>query len=514
MAKRTIVKKGLYYDSVKLMLVTNDLNVFEGVNEAAVVMGTDLNKESLNRTGLLTEEASMAAATDMIIAIEGEDENVIDSALAKLDDLLNGSKEDKDTSSYRPRSIEGAISMQSQSNMCIISVPGKYAKDVAEDALRNNLNVMMFSDNVSIEDELELKKLAVKKELLMMGPDCGTALVNGVPLCFSNKVRSGKIGIVAASGTGAQEVMTLIHSLGGGLTQVLGTGGRDLSEIIGGEMMLLCLKALNEDENTEVITVISKPPAKSISDKILGYIQENIKKPVVVNFLGANFESDKIGNINLQSTLEGAARKSIELAGYEMKDSYEERSKLIERLAEAEANKLNKDQKYLRGLYSGGTLAYESLFTMEKYFDSVQSNLSKANKVNNIYNIQGHTTIDFGEDEFTNGRPHPMIDPSLRHEIFEAMLKNKETSVIVMDMVLGYGSNLNPHKVFVDTLRKFNTSGMGYVSVIVNICGTEDDPQDYKGIYEELTNAGVIVMESNFAAIELGCKIVSKLKGE
>lgn len=514
MTKRTIVKKGLYYDSVKLMLVTNDLNIFEGVKEAAVVMGTDLNKESLNRTGLLTEEASMAVATDMIIAIEAESEEVIDSALAKLDDLLNGSKSEGSTSAYRPKSINMAVSMQPQSNMCIISVPGKYAKDAAKDALRNNLNVMMFSDNVSIEDELELKKLAVKKDLLMMGPDCGTALINGVPLCFSNKVRSGKIGIVAASGTGAQEVMTLIHSLGGGLTQVLGTGGRDLNEKIGGEMMFLCLKALNEDENTEVITVISKPPAKSITDKIIDYIKENIQKPVVINFLGENFENEKIENINLESTLEGAARKALKLAGYIDVNSDEERNKTIEIIAKTEANKLSKGQKYLRGLYSGGTLAYESLFTMEEYFDSVQSNLSKKNKIKDIYNIEGHITVDFGEDEFTNGRPHPMIDPSLRHEIFEAMIKNEETAVIVMDMVLGYGSNVTPHRVFVDTLKKLKMSGLGYVTVIVNICGTEDDPQDYEGICKELTEAGVIIMESNFAAIQLGCKIISKLKGE
>jgi FdrA protein len=512
--KQTIVRKGVYYDSVKLMLVTNELNLIDGVKEAAIVMGTDLNKESLERTGLLTVEANMAAATDMIIAIEGKNDDVVSSALAKLEELLKGNKDSGAEQAYRPRSMDLALTMQPQSNLCIISVPGQYAKDVAEEALNNNLNVMMFSDNMSLEDELLLKELAVKKDLLMMGPDCGTAMINGVPLCFCNKVRPGKIGIVAASGTGAQEVMTLVHSMGGGLSQVLGTGGRDLSEKIEGRMMLLSLKALNEDVNTEVIIVISKPPAKSVSEKILGFIRDNITKPVVVNFLGADFEKASEGNVNFEATLEGAAVRSVELAGYGVKKSRDEVDKLINSLAESEASKLSQGQKYVRGLYSGGTLAYESLFTMEKSFDLVYSNLSKTNKVKDVYNIQGHTTIDFGEDEFTNGRPHPMIDPTLRHEVFKNMLEDEETAVIVMDMVLGYGSNSTPHKVFVESLKEFNKKGLRYISIIVNICGTEDDPQDYYTIYNEMKEAGIIILDSNYSTVKLASRIITNVKGE
>jgi FdrA protein len=512
--KQTIVRKGVYFDSVKLMLVTNELNLIEGIKEAAIVMGTELNKESLERTGLLTPEANAAAATDMIIALEGENDEVVSSALVKLEELLKGNKDSNSEQTYRPRSMELAVKMQPQSNMCIISVPGQYAKDVAKEALQNNVNVMMFSDNVSLEDELFLKELAVKKDLLMMGPDCGTAMINGVPLCFCNKVRKGKIGIVAASGTGAQEVMTLVHSFGGGLSQVLGTGGRDLSEKIEGRMMLLSLKALNEDPNTEVIIVISKPPAKSVSEKILGFIRENITKPVVINFLGAEFEKASEGNMNFEATLEGAAVKSVELAGYGIKKSRDEVEALIKKLAEVEAGKLNQSQKYVRGLYSGGTLAYESLFTMEKYFKTVYSNLSKTNKVKDIYNIQGHTTVDFGEDEFTNGRPHPMIDPTLRQEVFENILVDEETAVIVMDMVLGYGSNLTPHKVFIEALKEHNKKGLRHISVIVNICGTEDDPQDYHTIYNEMKEAGIIILDSNYSAVKLACEIAANMKGE
>lgn len=514
MTKKTIVRKGIYFDSVKLMLVTNELNLTEGVQEAAVVMGTDLNKESLERTGLLTEDAKLAAVTDMIIGIEAENEEALAQALARLDDLLAGNKEEGEKSEYRPKSLDMALRMQPGSNMVIISTPGRYAKDVAKEALQKNLNVMMFSDNVSLEEELELKELAVKKDLLMMGPDCGTALVNGVPLCFSNNVRTGNIGIVAASGTGAQEVMTLIHKLGGGLTQVLGTGGRDLSETIGGRMMLLALKALNEDEKTEVITVISKPPAKSVSEKMLTYLRENVKKPVVINFLGAEFAAAEEGHLSFESTLEGAARRAVEVAGYPAAASRDAVEAHIEELAAEEARKLSSKQKYVRGLYSGGTLAYESLFTLEKAFGEVSSNLSKTHKVKDVHHLEGHATVDFGEDEFTNGRPHPMIDPSLRHEVFRKVLEDPSTGVILMDMVLGCGSHLTPHQVFVDSLRKFKAATGRHVSVVVGICGTEEDVQDYSAVKAELEEAGVLVMDSNFAAVTLATKILEKGKGE
>src|SRR5690606_14776291 len=125
--------------------------------------------------------------------------------------------------------------------------PGVYAAFEAFRALENNLNVMMFSDNVTVEDEIKLKDLAVKKDLLMMGPDCGTAIINGVGLCFANKIKRGPIGLVAASGTGLQEVTVLIDQFGGGISQAIGVGGRDLSKDVMGRMTLHAINALNAD---------------------------------------------------------------------------------------------------------------------------------------------------------------------------------------------------------------------------------------------------------------------------
>lgn len=511
MTKKTIVFKSVYYDSVKLMLVTNELNTLEGINEAAVVMGTDLNKETLERTGLMTVEAANAAATDMIVALEGESESTIEEALLKLNSLLNAKNSSGSNDQYKPRSLETALKMQPNSNLCIISVPGKYAKHAAMEALQNNLHVMLFSDNVSLDEELELKEYAVNKDLLVMGPDCGTALINNAPLAFSNKVKQGDIGFVAASGTGAQEVMTLISANGGGLTQVIGTGGRDLNEKICGLMMLKGLKALNQDEQTKVIVLISKPPAKVVRDKVIQYIRENIKKPVIVNFLGEKIEQEEDGNIYYVPTLEDTALKALQWAGYREDNQPLLVDEAIDRIAEQESQKLQKSQRYIRGLFSGGTLSYECLFILEDKFETVESNLSKKQKVKNIHNLTTHTTIDFGEDEFTVGRAHPMIDPTLRHEVFENTLKHEDTAVIVLDMILGYGANLEPHKTFVETLKKYQGP---YVSVITNICGTEEDPQDYETIVSELECAGVIIMPSNKTATKLALKIVEKLENQ
>ena len=515
MAKRTEIRKGVYFDSVKLMLVTNELNLVEGVIDASIVMGTELNKESLQRMGLLTEEAESAAVTDMIIAVHAETEEALVTTMNKVDELLNAKEEGKQDQSYRPRSIESAVKIQADSNLCIISVPGRYAKNAAMEALNKNMHVMLFSDNVSLEDELELKTLAVENNLLMMGPDCGTAMINNVPLCFSNKVRRGKIGVVAASGTGAQEVMTLIHSMGGGLTQVIGTGGRDLNEKIGGKMMFLALDALNEDPETEVICIVSKPPAPAVYERMVEYIKEKVSKPVVINFLGAHFTEKVMENIRFTSTLEEAARKSVQVAGYSSQGYSEaEAAEKIAAFAEKEAAKLKAGQKYIRGLFSGGTLAYESLFTMEAHLGTVYSNLSKTHKVEDVHHMVGHATVDFGEDEFTNGKPHPMIDPTLRHEVFTNVLKQEDTAVVLMDIVIGYGSHAEPHKVFVDTYRKHIENGGQPVSVVVNICGTEDDPQGYGRIKRELENAGILVMDSNYQAVMLSVKIAEGKRGE
>lgn len=512
MRKRVIVHKGVYYDSVKLMLVTNEMNALEGILETAVVMGTDLNKETLRRTGLISPEAEAATPTDMIVAFAAESEAAIDAALKNLDASLNARSAAEESGAYRPKSLDTAVKMQPGSNLCNISVPGKYAKDTAMEALRKNLHVMLFSDNVSLEEELELKQYAAQKELFVMGPDCGTAMINTIPLCFSNKVNRGDVGIVAASGTGAQEVMVLVSEHGAGISQVIGTGGRDLSVEINGLMVLQSLAALNEDTETKVIVLISKPPAPSVAQRVISFIKEKIEKPVVINFLGQSFAQKTDGVIHFEQTLEDAALKAITLSAGIKKEPLM-KNEIIETIAANEGAQLGDTQTHICGLYSGGTLAYECLLMLEDAYDYVESNLSKKHKVKDLQNLAAHTTIDFGEDAFTVGRAHPMIDPSLRNASFVDALKNESVAVLILDMVLGYGAHMEPHKVFVDSLHKFNGNsavGSRHVPVIVNIVGSKNDPQNYQQIAKDLESAGVIIAPSNQSAVKLAIAILEQ----
>ncbi len=503
---RTVVRKGVYYDSVKLMLVTREIKETEGVEEVAVVMGTDLNKDTLLRTGLMTPEAEAAAPTDMIVALRCQRAETADEILGRLDQMLNAnvSGENKDT--YRPKSVETAVKMQPGSNILAVSIPGRYAKAMAMEGLRNGLHVMLFSDNVTLEEEKALKTYARSRDLMVMGPDCGTAIINGVPLCFANRVRRGEIGIVAASGTGAQEVMTLIHKNGGGVTQVIGTGGRDLKEEIGGITMLQGLRALGEDDATKLITVVSKPPAKPVAEKVLAFIRENIRKPVVVCFLGGDYSAQSDDSITFTDTLEGAALAALEKTGVLPRGST--LAEDTARLAREQAARIRPTGRYIRGLYSGGTLGYEAVLTLEQRVGGIRSNLSGEKAVTDCFRLEGNACVDLGDDAYTVGRAHPMIDPTLRAEAFRAQLRDPETAVILLDLVLGYGANRAPEKDFVEALEGYRGD---YAAVIVSICGSADDPQDYQGMVDRLRELGVILMPSNLQAACLAADILEAL---
>jgi succinyl-CoA synthetase alpha subunit len=313
--------------------------------------------------------------------------------------------------------------MMPEANLAIISVPGAYAAREAMQALKKGLHVMMFSDNVSLADELALKKFAHENGLLMMGPDCGTAIINNRGLCFANAVSLGNIGIVGASGTGTQEVSVLIDRFGGGVSQVLGTGGRDLYEEIGGIMMLDCLEALACDEETKVIVLISKPPAKSVAQRILAEVQK-VDKPVVVCFINGDATEVEKAGAHFAKSLEEAAYKAVLLA--QVKEDIDmPEEEVSPNQAALGVSKLQPEQKYVRGLFCGGTLCYEALHILQEKVGKVYSNISKKEetKLENPHVSEENTLIDLGDDVFTVGRPHPMIDPSLRFSAFSRKRK-------------------------------------------------------------------------------------------
>lgn len=520
MAVKSFIRNNAYYDSVTLMLITKELAKMPGVEDVLVGMATELNKELAGNLNLITPELTALSSNDFFVSAALSGETTIEMLVETIDQLLSA-KKSAGGSSYRPATLDTAIANDPLLNLAIISVPGRYAAVEVDKALEAGLHVMLFSDNVSIEDEKRLKEKAVSKNLLMMGPDCGTSMINHVPLAFANVVRPGGIGIVGASGTGTQEIMSLIDQLGGGVSQVIGTGGRDLKAEIGGIMMIQSFKALIEDPTTEVIVLISKPPAPEIAAKVLSLVGTT-SKPVVVAFIGGDRKSIEAAGAVACVTLEDAARKAVSLLNEKIVPSdfvgFNEPEEVINALVRHEASKKNGKQKYLRGLYTGGTLADEAMKLLSKDLGDIWSNipLKPENMMPDVRQSIEHTIIDFGDDAFTVGRPHPMIDPSTRREriVREA---SSDVAVMLMDVVIGYGSHSDPAGEVVEPVRAARAAleaAGGDLTVIASVCGTEGDPQSLKKSREVLSDAGIIVMPSNAQAVMLAGLIMKVIENQ
>jgi succinyl-CoA synthetase alpha subunit len=502
------VKKGQYFDSVSLMIAANKINQIEGVIDSAVVMGTKENKAILKASGFLIELFQDAGDTDLLIAVKTGTQDIAGKVLENIDAELKTLIKKKDTPGlFIPKSIDAAIEALPGANLSLISVPGKHAADEAMKALKKGLHVMIFSDHVPLEKEIELKKYAREHHLLVMGPDCGTAIINGVPLAFANVVKPGNIGVVAASGTGLQEVTTLISNAGGGISQAIGTGGRDVKKELGGIMFISALQALAADENTQAILLVSKPPHPGIIEKI-GKEVKTIKKPVAAVFLGADPQQVKTYGIIPAPDLDQGAKRIIELAGikFDFPDSLD-----INQIANQEVKKLNKDQRYLRALFTGGTFCSETQVIF-KDIPGVFSNTPTADSLpmKDIMKSEKHTIIDLGTDEFTLGKPHPMIDFSTRNKRIIQEAKDKETAVILLDLVLGYGANSNPIPEIIPVINKAKQLAQEQnreIPVVCSVTGTDEDPQNRRHVVEALKKAGVIVCNSNAEASKL-CKIM------
>jgi succinyl-CoA synthetase alpha subunit len=489
------VRKGAYFDSVTLMRVGKEITSLPGVADAAVVMGTKSNKAILNSSGLLTPKLNDAGDTDLLIVVKAETETAAQAALTAVDALLK--KTGKTASAEcHPVSLRGALDALPDANLALISVAGRYAGDEAMRALENGLHVMLFSDNVPLEKEIALKKFAAKRGLLVMGPDCGTAIINGVPLAFANAVNRGNIGIVAAAGTGLQEVSCIISNAGAGISQAIGTGGRDVKKEVGGIMFIEALKALAKDEQTKVILLVSKPPHPAVLNRIKKVLK-GIRKPVVTMFIGES-----------SATLEEAALAAVALSRGE-KPGKVARDAKIDSIAKREAAKRKKQQQYVRGLFSGGTFCAEAQILFGEMLSNVYSNApaGRAKQLKDSLKSQKNTVIDLGEDEFTVGRPHPMIDYSLRNKRILQEAEDPQTAVILLDVVLGYGSNPDPAAELTGIIHQASHS----VSVVCSITGTDKDPQNRSRVEAALRKAGAIVMPSNAAACKLAGSIIKLL---
>jgi succinyl-CoA synthetase alpha subunit len=495
----TVIKKNSYQDSISLMLLTNSINTLQGVTQCSIMMGTDANKDIFRNTGLLTAEAEKAAANDIVIVVETSEEKIVEKVLLEADKFINDLAVKKNKNNVESaNSLEAALKEMADANLALFSIPGEYAAEEIEKALDRGLNVFSFTDNISLEDEVRLKKKAHEKGLMLMGPDCGTGIISSVPVAFTNVVRPGNIGIVGASGTGIQEVITIIDRLGGGVVHAIGTGGRDLSEEVNAITVRDAILGLEHHDPTDVIVVISKPPAKKVRDEIVKLLH-SLTKPVVAIFLGEKPEHHQ-GNVYLAHTLEEAARIAVDLANNQpVKPNY------LEELKHEIKNPLSSD-KTVKGLYSGGTLAAEAAMLMSEALGL--GGLIK--KEGFILNAKGYEVMDLGDDIYTQGKPHPMIDPEVRIKKIKEYAEDENTGVILLDCMLGYGSHPDMAGALAGTIKEAikNAKENGRdLCFVATVCGTEKDPQSYKAAVDTLKACGVLVEDSNAKAVRLALKL-------
>ena len=476
-----IVKTNMYQDSVALMRISSQISKLPGINQAAVVMGTPQNKNVLEESDLFKPELKAAKPSDLIVAFEAEDPASGRKAVQLVDKLLQAPAADSKSTVRAENnivSIRTAIQAHPDVNLIAISVPGEFAAAEALKALKSNANVFLFSDNVSIEDEVQLKKYAWSKDLILMGPDCGTAYINNVPFGFVNKVRSGNIGIVGSSGTGIQEIMSQIHRLGGGISHIVGTGSRDLSDDVGGLSTRSWIVALEADEATETIVLVSKPASQSVMEQTLETLARIGKKLIVC--LQGFTPGKAYGNIQFANTLQQAACLATNTTvkpGICINADFRAKG------------------KYIRGLFSGGTLASEAYMLLKNEVEQVAFNIDDSWHGE----CSNHFILDMGSDEFTVGKPHPIIDYNDRLAMFKKVASDNETGVILMDVVLGFGAHEDPATELAPYIRQY--CGPKGPKVVINLLGTELDFQNYDSQANKLAEAGAIVLNNNYDAV-------------
>lgn len=484
--KKVQLRRGSYVDSVTLMQVSRRVAGLDGVSSALVAMATDLNLDLALGMGF---EVADASPNELLVAVDATDGATLDVALAEVDAALAEASRPVQTgfgSAPEPVTVRAAAASRPEATVAVISTPGQYAFADAVDAVDAGLLTMVFSDNVPLEQEVALKEYADAAGVLVMGPDCGTAVVGGVGLGFANVVRPGPVGLVAASGTGAQHLMSLLDGAGVGVSHCLGVGGRDLSDEVGGRSTLRALDLLAADEATELVVVVSKPPAPAVAAAVREHAA-SLGKPVLFGLLGAG-----------QPDLTTTAASVVQAAGGVWTAP--------EHWSGAVAS--GRPGGAVRGLFAGGTLCDEAMLIASARLGRVASNipLDPAWALGDDLASDGHTMIDFGDDRLTRGRPHPMIDGSTRVERLLAEIADPSTGVLLLDLVLGLGAADDPATELAPAIREASHAG---IPVVVSVVGTRDDPQGLRAQVALLYDSGAWVFLSNAAAARQALDLLS-----
>jgi FdrA protein len=558
-----VIKPNFYRDSLQLMKISEKLRQSSGVSEASIVMATETNKGVLIRLGFSPSLIEQANESDMIIAVRAKDQQSIDLASEQIGKLFESTNEEQDRLGSRDQEkttdIDLALRRMPGTNLVLLSIPGEYVKDISYKLIDQGIHQQIFSDHVPVEDELKIKKQAMTKGVLILGPGAGTSIINGKGIGFSNTISIGPVGIVAAAGTGLQEVVCLLDQCGIGVKHGLGVGGNDPKDKVGGIMMLECMKILEKDDDIKVVAIISKPPSPSVEQKIMEYVIGNRTKKYVLAFIGGQLTAagkkeqhqqqeqhsltegfhSQAPSSSANTTTSSSSRHTTTattttadhhtgivkvnslascvlaianaLGNQQLQKAISQlyiHPEGLVNLLQSEWSKLQSNQKYIRALYTGGTFTYEAQVILRDIIDMGQMHsnapIEQIKKLQDSFKSEKHSIIDLGEEEFTKGRPHPMIDPTIRKFRILEEAKDPEVGVILLDFVLGYGSNPDPVGAVIDELQlaKEIAHKQGYyLPVITHVCGTKNDVQGYERSISKLHSVGCIVMPTNALAV-------------
>ncbi len=491
------------------MRLSEDAKKLPGVADAVIAMGTDTNKELLRQMNLLNVQGQAASADDMILAVTVSRAASLPQATKAIEDLVAGSAGLSRSQAPRFFTVEAALERHPEMNFAVVSVPGHLAPEVTMDLMRRGLHVQLFSDHVSVREEVSMKNYASRHGLLLLGPGAGTSIINGTAIAFANVVRRGDVGVVAAAGTGLQEVSVLLDRVGLGISQALGVGGTDMSEEVGGRMTIDALRALEEDDLTRMIVIIAKTSTTRVMARVLRVISREISKPLAACFLGgiATRQIQGRGRLFWQArTLHAAVAQVSRASGHRYERAFRSRLSMtfrdLEKYSLREGRRLNRKQRYLRGIYTGGTLAHEAQLIYRETIGEAFSNtpLTPRFKLRNTNESVGNCVVDLGDESFTGGRVHPMIDPTFRRLRVAQEAKDPAVAAILQDFVLGFGSNDDPAggmlAVIAESTEAARKDGR-HIVFMGHVCGTSNDPQSLEKEERKLSQAGVMLFPTN-----------------
>jgi FdrA protein len=480
------VFKDTYVDSVVQLGGTRAMSRSQGVAWAAAAMATEANLDTLAEMGFDRSALEGCGANDLFLAVRADSDEAAAAALVAADAVLfSRPRQQPATGGRAARTIGEAVERQESTNVAVVSVPGPYAAVEAHKALSAGLHVLLFSDNVTVPEEIEVKDRAADLGLLLMGPGAGTAVLGGTGLGFANVVLPGRVGVAAAAGTGAQEVMALLDRWGAGASHVIGLGGRDLSAAVGGRAAAAAIDALRRDPDTDAILLVSKPPDPAVARRVTARAGG---KPLVAALLGLDASIDMPPGVQVATSLEGGVTAVMASIGLSRPDVVAG----LDRTVDGACRRLSPGRTLVRGLFSGGTLCFESLLILSRLLGPVYSNTPIDERWGLPAPPGSHQCLDLGEEEYTRGRPHPMIDPESRIEPILREATDPGVAAILLDVVLGYGAHPDPAGLLAPACEDAIAGGDG-PCVVAYVLGTDHDPQDTDKQRRTLVDAGCVV---------------------